>query len=234
MLKAKKKLARKEIKQDTLVKLSSDATTYYYENKKYVNYAFMALLAVVALIYFYVKNRNDNNDKATSDLARVMSIYDAGTSDPAQFKIAIAGQPERGIKGLKEIVDSYGNSETGETARFYLANAYYYTSQYDLAMTQYDKYGGKIDILKAAAYAGMGGCYEVKREYAKAASAYEHAAGILANSGSTPDYLSLAARSYGMSGEKEKAVTLFKRIKKEFPTSAAARDVDRYIAQFSA
>ena len=79
----------------------------------------------------------------------------------------------------------------------------------------------------------MGGCYEAKHEYAKAAARYEDAASTLANTLGTPDYLRAAGRCYGMAGEKDKAVSLFKRIKKEYPTSAAAREADRYISEFS-
>jgi len=39
MLNPKKKLAKKEIKEDTLLTAYAKMNTYYYENKKYVNYA---------------------------------------------------------------------------------------------------------------------------------------------------------------------------------------------------
>lgn len=233
MLNPKKKLAKKEIKQDTLLASYAQATSFYYENKKYVNYALTALVVVIIAIVVFVNNRRANNEKATSEMARVMSIYDAGASDPKQYQIAITGQPEKGILGLKRIVDEYGNSEAGEVARLYLANAYYLTSQYELALSQYEAFSGNSGMLKASASAGIGSCYEVKHEYAKAASAYERAAGISGVAASAPEYLNLAARCFGLSGEKEKAISLLKRIKKEFPASAAARDADRYIGQFS-
>ena len=234
MLKPKKRIARKEIKEDTLVKISSEATVFYYEHKKYVQYAIVALLALGVVIYVMRKNRTEANEMATSNLSKVMAIYEAGATDPQQYKLAISGQPERNILGLKEIVEKGGGSSAGETARFYLANAYYYTGQYDDAMREYDNYSGDSQILKAAAYAGLAGCYEVKKDFAKAASAYERAAGASSGMSTVPDFLSLSARCLGNSGEKEKAISLLKRIKKEFPTSTAAREADRYIAQFSA
>jgi TolA-binding protein len=192
-----------------------------------------AILILGVVAYVMRKSRIESNEMATSNLSKVMAIYEAGATDPQQYKLAISGQPERGIVGLKAIVDDGGGSNAGETARFYLANAYYFTGQYDDAMTQYDNYSGNSQILKAAAYAGLAGCYEVKKEYAKAASAYERAAGASSGSSSVPEFLSLSARCLGKSSEKEKAISLLKRIKKEFPTSTAAREADRYIAQFS-
>jgi len=144
------------------------------------------------------------------------------------------GMPERGIHGLKWIVDNYGSSDAGDVARLYLANAYYFTGQFDEALKQYEKFSGGVDMMKAAAYAGAGACYEAKHDYDRAASSYERAAGVASQSGMVPEYLSLAGRCYGLAGQKEKAVTILKRVKTDFPTSPLAREVDRYIAQFSA
>ena len=234
MLKPKKKIAKREIKEDTLLTAYANATTLYYDYKKYFWNGLTVLAVVIIGLVFYANNRRSNSEKAASEFGKVFSIYDAAANDPQQYKVAINGQPERGIMGLKGIVDNYGGSDAGELARFYLASAYYFTGQYDDALAHFDKFSGGTDQLKASALAGMAACYEVKREYGKASSYYEKAARQISDRISTPEYLSHAARCYGLSGEKEKAVTLFKKIKKEYPTSTAARDADRYIAQFSA
>lgn len=233
MLKPKKKITKKEIKQDQLLTAYAKTTSFYYEYKKYVNYAITALVVVVIAIVVYMNNRRANNEKAATELGKVFSIYDAGASDVRQYQVAINGQPERGIMGLKTIVDNYGTTESGATARFYLANAYLHLGQYDEALRQFDDFDGDSDLLRAAALAGMGSCYEAKGDYARAASSFERAAGIAANQTNTPDYLSAAARCYGLAGEKERAVTLYKRLKNDYPTSTVAREADRYITQFS-
>jgi|ERR1041385_635195 tetratricopeptide (TPR) repeat protein len=234
MLTPKKKITKKEIKQDGLISAYAQATSFYYENKKYISYAFTALLIIVVGSFIYVNNRRANNEKAAAEFAKVFPIYDAAATEARQYKVAIDGQPERGIMGLKAIVDNYGGTESGEIARFYLANAYFQLGQYDDALKNFDSFSGSNPLLEASAFAGMGGCYEVKGEYAKAASYFEKAANKVSNTINTPDYLNSAARCYGQSGEKEKALTLYKKIKKEYPTSSFARDADRYIAQFSA
>ena len=233
MLKPKKKLARKEIKEDTLVKTYAQATSFYYENKKYVNYALTGLAALGALLYVFMKNRSANNEKAALELTKAYSIYDGGATDPQQYNVAINGQPERGVMGLKGIVQNYGSSESGELARFYLASAYFNTGRYDEALKAFEKFSPATDLLKGAAYAGMGGCQEVKHEFAMAGSLYEKAAATIGTTAAA-EYLNSAARCYAMAGEKGKAVVILKRIKKEFPTSSAAREADRFISQFSA
>ena len=48
-----------------------------------------------------------------------------------------------------------------------------------------------------------------------------------------PENLQRAAANYAAVGKKEKAIELLQMLKKEFPSSSYARDVDRYIAQYS-
>jgi len=234
MLSPKKKITKREIKQDPLISTFDQATNFYYEHKKNISYAITALIIIVVGIVVYVNNHRANNEKAATELGKVFALYDLGTTDSRQYQIAVNGQPDRGIMGLKAIVDNYGSTESGELARFYLATAYLNLGQYDDALKNFDSFSSGSGLLKAAAFAGIGQCYEMKNEYTKAAEYFERAAGASSTSAVTPDYINSAARCYGVAGEKEKAIDLLKRLKKEFPTSTFARDADRYISQFSA
>ncbi len=233
MLKPKKKISRKELKQDPLLSSIDQARAYYYENKKYLSYAMTGLIILVVAIVIFINNRKANAEKAATELGKVYKIYDNATVDKTQFKVAINGQPDRGIMGLKGIVDNYGSSSSGELARFYLANAYYNLGQYDDALKQYEDFSSSDPLLAASANAGIAACYEVKKDFAKAADYYSKAMSVAGKSDIAAEYLNDAARCYGLAGEKEKAVGLFKRLKKDFPTSSYARDADRYITQYS-
>lgn len=234
MLTPKKKISRREIKQDPLIGAYERTQVYYYENKKMIGYAITGLIALVVLILVYTNNRRANEEKAAAELGKVFSLYDAAASNPSQYKLAIEGQPERGIMGLKAIVDNYGSTASGGLARFYLATAYYNLGQFNDALKYFDDFSTGSDLLTAARYAGMGGCYEARGEYAKAASEYDKASSTAPDPAQIADYLNAAAHCYGRSGDKEKAVNLYKRLKREYPSSEYARDADRYIGQFSA
>jgi len=234
MLSPKKKITKKEIKQDPLISAYDQTISFYYENKKVIGYAITALLVIVVAIIIYMNNQRTNNAKAAAELGKIFPVYDAGENDARQYKVAIEGQPDRGIMGLRAIVDNYGSTEAGELARFYLATAYFSLGQFDDALKQFESFSSGSDLLKASADAGIARCYEAKQDLGKAASYFEKAAGVSKTSPLTPEYLNSAARCYGLSGEKEKAVTLLKRLKKDYPTSTFARDADRYISQFSA
>ena len=229
MLRAQKKISKKVIKEDTLVTTYFKAQTWYDENKKRLSTIGGVVLVLVLALWFYSNNMRANNDRATTDLAKVFAYYDNG-----QYLLAINGIPEKNVAGLQTIVDNYGSTKSGNLARFYLANAYYNLQDYDKALQYFKDYSGGNVLLEVSAYAGIGACNEAKDDYKKAAENYEMAGLKNAEDPNAAENLVNAARNFGRAGEKEHAVELLKKVKKEYPTSTAARDVDRYIAEVNA
>ena len=229
MLRAQKKISKRVIKEDTLVTTYFKAQTWYDENKKRISTIGGLVIVVVLALWFYSNNVHANNDRATTDLARVFTFYDNG-----QYQIAILGVPEKNVAGLQSIVDNYGGTTAGNLAKFYLANAYYNTQNFDKALEYFKDYSGGNALLETSALAGIGACYEARADYKKAAENYEKAALKNGDDPNAAENLVYAARNYGKSGDKERAVDLLKRVKKDYPASTAARDVDRYIAEVSA
>ncbi len=227
MLRPKKKITKKELKHDPVVSTYARATTFYYENKKYISYAVTALMVIAVAGFIYTNNRRASTEKAAAELGKVYQLFDGG-----QYSQAIEGIPERGIMGLKAIVENY-SGPSAELARFYLANSYYYLGKYDESLQHFKECNHGDNILQASALAGAAACYEAKGDHVAAATYYEKAVDKASKSPSAAEYLHQAAYNYGVGGEKEKAINLFKRIRKDYPNSPQAREVDRYIAQFS-
>jgi tetratricopeptide (TPR) repeat protein len=226
MLQPRKKITKKELKHDPVVSTYEKALAFYYDNKKYISYSITGFVVLVIVGVIYVNNRRANNEKAAQELGKVFQIYDAG-----QYRQAIDGVPESGIMGLKSIVDNYSGS-SAELARFYLADSYYHLGEYDEALKHFNEFSGD-DLLRASALAGVGACYEAKSDYSSAGKYYERAFEQVPESPLASEYLHRAAYSYGKGGNKDRAVALYKKIKKDFPNSAYGRDADRYITEFS-
>ena len=227
MLRPKKKITKRELKQDPVLTTYAKVLNYYEQNKKYLSYAVTALVVIVVATVVYTNNRRASNEKAAAELGKVMQYFDA-----ASYQQAIDGVPEQGVQGLKAIVDNYGG-ESAEFARFYLANSYYMVGKYDEALQQFRDFSGGDNLLKSSALAGTASCYEAKSDYSSAAKYFEKAATKAGTEPVAAEYLAHAAFNYGRAGEKTTAVDLYKRLKKEFPTAASARDADRYIAYYS-
>ena len=228
MLRPKKKISKRELKEDALITTYVKVTSLYEENKRTISIAVAVLALAVLAIVVFVKNRADNNEKAIAQLGAVFHYYDQG-----EFQTAIDGIPERNIAGLRSIVENFGNSATGDLARFYMANALFNMAKYDEAKKLFDEFSPINEMLIVSRLSGIGACAEALGNHKEAAENFEKAATKYAKDPNAAENLSNAARNYGEAGEKEKAIEIYKRIRKSYPTSPFARDVDRFIAQLS-
>ncbi len=228
MLRPKKKISKREMKQDALVMTYARVTSFYEQNKRTIGIATTVVVLVVLAILVIMKNRADSNDSAMLQLGQIEEIFASG-----QYQAAIDGVPERNIPGLRSIVDNFGSSRGGELARFMLASAYYELGKFDEALQQFEDFSAPDDMLAASRLAGIAQCREAKKEYREAAEYFEKAGGKSPKDIQAAEYFNNAARDYGLAGEKERAIEVYKRLKKNYPTSPYARDVDRFVAQMS-
>ncbi len=226
MLTKKKKLSRKEIKEDKLISTYYKAYGYFDENRSRVITFGAVLIGVIVLVYFYINNQNENNRLAGLQLARIMSLYDQGS-----YLEAIEGKEGTDIVGLKKIVEEYGSTNNGELAKIYLANSYSFLGKNDEALEYYEDYSGSIETYKATALAGQAGIYSDRKEYEKAADLYLKASKVSDDNPLNPEYMLNAGINYLNSGNEEEAKELFETIRKDYPTSTAFREVDRYLSQ---
>ncbi len=224
MLKKQKELAQRVKKQDDLITTYDNAVVWYETNKKLLTNVGIAIAILIAVGWFYINNSRTSNEKAANEFAKVFSYYDNG-----QYQLAINGLPEKNVRGLQAIVNDYGSSHYGNLAQFYLANSYYNTGEYDKALKAFEDADVDAPILEASRIAGIAACYEVKGNFADAAKYFEKAGKSNANDPNTAEYLSNAARNFAKTGNKEQAIELYKLIKKEHSSSAAARDAERYL-----
>ncbi len=224
MLKKQKELAQRVKKQDDLITTYDNAVWWYETNKKLLTNVGIAIVVLAAGGWFYINNNRTNNEKAANEFAKLFSYYDNG-----QYQLAINGLPEKNVRGLQAIVNDYGSTKYGNVAKFYLANSYFNTGEYDKALEAYDDANLDVPILEASRVAGVAACYEVKANYADAAKYFEKAGKSNANDPNAAEYLSNAARNFVKAGNKEQAIELYKLIKKEHSSSAAARDAERYL-----
>ena len=225
MLTKKKKLSKKEIKQDKLVETYYKAYGYFDENRSRILLYAGALVVVVFAVIYYVNNKKENNAKSEVLLSQVMSIYDQGS-----YLEAIEGRPSQNITGLKKIVEDYGSTENGETAKIYLANSYEMLGKSDEALKYYEDYDGDISMYKATALAGQAGIYTGKKEYEKAADLFRKASRISKTNVLNSDYMLDASINYIESGKKEEAKDLLESLKKDYPAAQATRKANEYLA----
>lgn len=225
MLQKKKKLSKKEIKEDKLINLYKSSVDFFekYQSKIFIYVG--VLVVVAAAVYFYENQKIINDDKAALELSRIMQFFDQGS-----YLEAIEGKQGTNIIGLKNLVEEYSGTENGETAKIYLADCYSFLGNYEEAFKYYKDYDGSIDYFEAASMAGQAGYYAMNGDFDKAANLYLNASKQSQVNSQNPDYMLNAGICFLKIGENDEAKILFNKIKEDYSTSLANREVDKYLS----
>ena len=225
MLAKKKKLDKKQIKEDKLVTFYSKSLLYFdvYKNQILIGLGVVIVL-IVAFVYFGDISSKDNIE-ASAALAKTVPLYDAGN-----YQSAIDGNLAGNVPGLLKIVNDYGSTEQGEVAKIYLGHSYYYQGKYDDALKYYSDYSGDNDLFEAVALAGEASCYESKGDHEKAASLFNKAANVYENNALNPEYLLYAGINFIESGKYDDAKEVLGKIKDDYAQSTQASEADKYLA----
>jgi tetratricopeptide (TPR) repeat protein len=229
MLKARKKITHKEIKQDKLVTAYFQSKDWISstENKRRVYTIVGVIVLVIILGFFYLNNRKTKNEEAETKLSAVISLYEQG-----KFQESINGDPASGVMGLNDIVNNYGSTQSGQTAKLYLGNCYYNLKDYDNALKFFEDYSGGSDLIKASCLSGMGAVYEAKGDLKKAGEYYLKAAKVNKDLITNQENLFDAVRAYNQAGDKENAMKAYTALKNDYPKSKFISDVKRFESDF--
>ncbi len=228
MLRPRRKITKRELKQDKLVSTYFKAQNLLVDYKRHIGVVVLGAVVLLVAGVIYYNNRLANEQKAAAELGKVFTYYDGGS-----YKLAIDGIPEKNVLGLKSIADNYGSTPSGELATFYLGSAYYMMNDYENALKYYQEFDTSDKLLKASGLSGIAACYELKGKYAEAAKYFERAARISAGGLLTSENLRNAARNYALAGEKERAVEIYEEIRRDFPGTPAAREAEQSLAELS-
>ncbi|MCI0450184.1 MAG: tetratricopeptide repeat protein [Chlorobi bacterium] len=228
-LKARRKIKHKELKQDKLVTSYFEARNWLDkpENKKKVYTGAAILIGLIAVVFLYSSSRKTKNEEAEVKLSAVITLYEQG-----KYNEAINGDPAAGITGLNEIVNSYGSTESGETAKLYLGNCYFNLKDYDNALKQFEDYSGDNDIIKASCLSGAGAVYEARGDLKKAGEYFEKSAKVNKEVVINQENLFYAIRAYTQAGDKESASRVYSQLKEEYPKSKYINESKRFESEF--
>ena len=226
MIGKKKKITQREIKEDKLVSTFYNFQEFFEEHQQKIIIGAGAIAVIVLAILWYSSKVTEDNLLAAGDLSKIVSIYEQG-----QYQKAIDGEPGTQLNGLTNIVENYGSTEQGELAKIYLANSYYSTGDFENAMKYYSDYSGSSKLHKASSYAGQATCYEQMGNFEDAANYYKKAANTYKVDSQTANYLLCAGIDFIKAGRTEEAKSVLELVKKDFNTTSAAREVDKYLSQ---
>jgi TolA-binding protein len=223
MLKPKRRLKRREIKEDKFVTFVAKWTDFFNENGKFVVMGVGGLALVIAIGYFMSVSKRDANLAASGGLIRATDFYNQNQFDEA-------------IPHLQRVVDTYSGTANAGVATYYLANSYYSKENYSEAKRYFqlylDNYGDN-PLFVGSAYAGLGACHAVEGEREKAAQLYQKAYDENPGSFTAPEFLFVAARNYIEIAQKSKAIELLQKIVDDHGATPIANDAELLLAEIS-
>lgn len=147
------------------------------------------------------------------------------------FDLAINGD---GVSlGFLDIIDNYGSTKAANLAKYYTGVSYLHLGDYEQAIDYLKKFKTDDLILAPLAQSAIGDAYVELGDLNKAASAYKKALGMEANDFATPTVLAKLGVVYEELGQADKALEVYQQLKKEYPNSSEAANVEKSIARIN-
>ena len=213
MLKPRKKITKKQLKEDKLVTFYFQAQEWLEVHGKTLAIVAAAVVLAIAGYAYYAYAQQNAEKKAGVDLARATRTLDAMDYQNA-------------ISQLSSVVDSYGSTTSGRMARLYLAQAFFQTKEHQKAKSNYKKFVSTFsgdEYLLAAAQSGYAACLEEEKKYAEAAKAYLDGVDSY-DSVLGPGLLINAGRCFTLAGDEQNAKKAYQRVVDQFPKAAEKDD----------
>ncbi len=218
----------KEVKDFDINESISKTEHYVSENKKSLSIIGGAILLVVGgyFVYniFWVKPQEESAQK---EMFMAERYFDLDSLD-----LALNG--DGSFPGFLEIIDNYGSSQSANLAHYYAGICYLKKGEYQKAIDLLSAYDAEDDLSGAIALGGLGDAYMELGDKEKALSYYRKAVKWDSNWFTGSIYSMKLAMVLELNGEWKDALDVYKRIKKDYPQSTDAREVDRYIARAEA
>lgn len=215
---------RKELRKNFFVDLYARALLFYEDYRRLAQGIGVLLLALALAIPGYIYYHQQQEQAANQKLGQVLPVYQR-----ENYKQALNGSGSQA--GLLAIADDYSNTDAGNLAAFYAADALYQTNQHDRALTYFQKFEKEENFFGASALAAQANIHENRDNFQRAAELYERAASLYENDLTTPRYLLSAGQAYEREGQYNAAMDAYQQIQKEYPDSDQATTAKRYLAR---
>ena len=198
----RKKMTRRELKQDKFIIATFKAKEFLEKNSKLVIRSIVGLVIIIVIIIFYVRSKKAANINAATMLGTVQLILNSGHQQAA-------------LDSLNLIVERYDGTSAAGKATFLLAKTYWENNDFENAKINFKKYIDEYlnkTLISQSALAGYADCLIKENNYDKAAEYYERAAKINPDYPESASFLFSAATAYKDAGKFNKAEDLAERI----------------------
>lgn len=221
---AKKDFKKEEQNLENVQEALNTTSVWIEANQNKLTWAITAIvvvvLGVIALNTYVLKPKAA---EASNENAKAVVYFAQGN-----YEVALNGNDAECI-GFEAIANEYKCSQPGKLAALYAGICYYQLGDYAAAAEYLAKFSAKDLNIEPAAAQLLGDAYVQMEDYAKAAKAF-NAAAKSGNELIAPMSLKKLGFVQMELGNNAAAKKTFETIKNDYPASAEAQDIEKYIA----
>lgn len=219
----KRRITKHMMREDKLVTTTFKLTEFVQKNLNQILMVAGGILVVALAIIFFLSSASRRTKEADQLLGK------------ASFELRI-GNLQQAVMDLNSVTSRYGGTKAASQAIFILANAYFYSKNYDQAQQTFQRYIDKYKkdpLFLAAAYAGIAQCHLEKKEYSLAGEFFLKAfqsdpLGFL-----SPGYLLSGGNAFKNGNDLERAKQTYQKLIDQFPESAECNQAKRELAEIT-
>ena len=198
---------------------------WYEDNKKILNSILLGALVLVAGIYVYNNFlQKPKNQKAADAIFMAQQYFEKDS-----MNLALNGDGNN--YGFLKIIDKYGSTDAGNLAKFYAGRIYVGNGEFEKGLKYLKDFDGEGTLIETIAQGTIGDALMELNKPDEAISAYKKASSDEKDVFLTPLYLERLGMIYELKGDQEKAIEAFKQIRVKYPSSAQARNAEKYLAR---
>ena len=217
---------------DALDESASKSEQWLEKNQKLV-FIFLAVV-LVGVLGYVVYNKAFQGPKeitAANELAFPKKYFEqasiSAVATDSLYTLGLEGAD--GKYGFIDVASEFPGTKAGNLANYYAGISYLKMKKYPEAIEFLEKFSSDDEILGAVAKGAIGDAFADLNQPEDALEYYEKAAAERDNSFTTPLFLFKAGNTALDLGKSDRAQAMFEKIKKSFPKSEEAKNIDVYI-----
>lgn len=141
--------------------------------------------------------------------------------------------PGGGYPGFLDIIDQYGSTPAGNSAKYYAGVSYLHLGDFDKAIDYLKDFSPAGSVMPAMKNGALGDAYSEKQDFSNAISYYAKASNATTNEFVAAEYYKKLGMLYEKQQDYKNALTTFQTLKEKYPNSVAGKEVEKLIARVS-
>ena len=166
--------------------------------------------------------------KEPREMRAVNEIYLAERAfEKNNYDEALNGNEE--FPGFFEIIELYSDTKIGNLSNYYSGICYFKLNEPEKSIEFLENFKSNDEILISIANGVIGDSFSELNQNEDALDYYIKASKLNNNNFTTPIYLMKAGKIAQLLSDYNKALSLYSKIKKDYPNSKEAQNIDKYI-----